>query len=136
MVKIDAKTIKFETDPMSEHKIMMEKERRPEFARMLSLNITNQIFEYLKYKVQMRENINIAIKGETRSGKSTVGLAFLTYISKLTKIPINVEKNICANESETRNAFFEQEYYKKVQNANFGDTFQIDEQKEISSIPN
>jgi len=100
---------------------MLEKERRPEFARMLSLNITRQIFEYLKYKVQMRENVNIALKGETRSGKSTAGLSFLSYISSLTKIPIDINKHICANESE---------YYQKVQDAQFGDCFQIDEQKE------
>ena len=80
-MKVDQKSINFETDPMAEHKIMLEKERRPEFARMLSLNITRQIFEYLKYKVQMRENVNIALKGETRSGKSTAGLSFLSYIS-------------------------------------------------------
>lgn len=125
MSQVAASSVKFETDPMSEHKIMMEKERRPEFARMLSLNITKHIFDYVKYKVHMRENINIAIKGETRSGKSTVGLSFMAFISQLTGIPIDINKNICANESE---------YYKKVQTANFGDTFQIDEQKETTIV--
>lgn len=101
---------------------MLEKERRPEFARMLAMNITGQIFQYLKYKVQMRENINIAFKGETRSGKSTAAISVAVYISKFTGKPFDVETNVCANESE---------YYKKVQHAEFNSVYQIDEQKEI-----
>lgn len=81
----------------------------------------------------MRENINIAIKGETRSGKSTVGVAILAYVTMLTKTPLVIDKALCANESETLTRLpSEQEYYKKVQSAEFNDIFQIDEQKEIS----
>jgi len=111
---------------------MLEKERRPEFARMLSMNISRQIFDYLRYKVKMRENVNVAFKGETRSGKSTAGLAISTFICSLTGVPLDVNKHICANESETD--FCEsnhlQEYYQRVQNAEFNEVYQIDEQKE------
>jgi len=68
----------------------------------------------------MRENLNPAIKGETRSGKSTVALSLGNFVSSMTKVPYT-EFNICANESE---------YYSKVKNAKFNELFHIDEQKE------
>lgn len=75
----------------------------------------------------MRENLNIAIKGEfesttaesravehqTRSGKSTVGLSIGNFISSMTKVPYT-DFHICANESE---------YYSKVRNAKFNELY-------------
>jgi hypothetical protein len=84
-------------------------------------------YDYMIYKVRMRENLNIAIKGEfesttaesravehqTRSGKSTVGLSIGNFISSMTKVPYT-DFHICANESE---------YYSKVRNAKFNELY-------------
>lgn len=73
--------------------------------------------------------------GETRSGKSTVGLSLCSYISRMTGVPFTIEKNMCANESETLTRFpSEQEYYKRVQDAEFNEVYQIDEQKETTIV--
>lgn len=90
------------------------------FAQTIHTNITKMFYEYIIFKVKMRENLNLAIKGETRSGKSTVALSLGNFVSGMTKVPYTAF-NICANESE---------YYSKVKNAKFNELFHIDEQKE------
>jgi len=106
---------------MMEHKIKMQMMENPKFAQMLAINITGTVYGYFGYKVQMRENINIAVKGGTRSGKSTVGNSWGIYISGLTGVPFDPDRNVCANESE---------YAQKVKEARFNELYLIDEQKE------
>jgi len=65
-VRIDLNNVKFEVDPMTEHKIQMQMRNNPRFAEILNINITDKIYGYINYKIKMRENINFAIKGETR----------------------------------------------------------------------
>jgi hypothetical protein len=55
---------------MSQHKIMMESIDNPKFAQIIQMNITTQIYDYIRYKIKMRENLNLAIKGECKSGMS------------------------------------------------------------------
>lgn len=98
----------------------MQIQSNPRFAELLNINITKQFYGYLAYKVRMRENINIACKGETRSGKTTVIVSLCKHVSDMTKVPYTTH-HICANESE---------YYSKVKNAKFNETYHIDEQKE------
>jgi hypothetical protein len=117
---IDLRTVSFEVDPMVAHKIQMQMQDNPRFAQTIHTNITKLFYDYIIYKVRMRENLNLAIKGETRSGKSTVGLSFGHFISSLTRVPYGAY-HICANESE---------YYSKVKNAKFSELYHIDEQKE------
>jgi hypothetical protein len=112
--------VNFEIDPMTEHKIMMQCADNPKFAQIIQTNINPQMYGYIQYKVRMRENLNLAIKGETRSGKSTVAISLGTYVSSMTLVPYTIEE-ICANESE---------YYSKVKYAKFNQFFHIDEQKE------
>lgn len=119
-MKIDASKINFLVDPMTEHKIQMQMQSNPRFAQIIHMNITDKIYGYIAYKVRMRENLNLAIKGETRSGKSTVGISFGGFVSGHTQVPY-VMHNICANESE---------YYQKVKFAKFNELYHIDEQKE------
>jgi uncharacterized membrane protein len=71
MVQIDANTIDFQVDPMTQHKIMMESMDNPKFAQIIQMNITQQIYEYIRYKIKMRENLNLAIKGECRKSMSS-----------------------------------------------------------------
>lgn len=81
----------------------------------------------------MRENINIAVKGGTRSGKSTVGNSWGIYISGLTGVPFDPDRNVCANESEIGSSVLNrQEYAQKVKDAQFNELYLIDEQKEMS----
>jgi len=120
MVTIDLSNVNFQVDPMMEHKIQMQIQSNPRFAQIINLNITSKIYGYFNYKVRMRENLNIAIKGETRSGKTTVGLSWGVYISCITRMPYTVY-HICANESE---------YYAKVKQAKFNELYHVDEQKE------
>jgi hypothetical protein len=118
-----------------EHKIKMQMMDNQKFAQMLSINITPTVYNYFNYKVHMRENLNLAIKGSTRnisallcagSGKSTVGNSWGIYISGLTGVPFTPEKNVCANESE---------YIQRVKEAVFNECFLIDEQKETGLVP-
>lgn len=125
-MKVNLDSLKFETEPLMEHKIMLERSKNPEYAEMLAMNITQHIYNYFQYKVRMAENINIAIKGNTRSGKSTIGISWAKFISSLSGVPFNVW-HVCSNESE---------YIMKVKDTEhtcFNTTFLIDEQKEISN---
>lgn len=117
---IDMRTVNFEVDPMVAHKIQTQMNDNPRFAQTINTNITKLFYEYLMYKVKMRENLNIAIKGETRSGKSTVAISLGNFIASMTRVPYG-PFNICANESE---------YYTKVRKAKFNELYHIDEQKE------
>jgi len=117
---IDMRNVNFEVDPMVAHKIQTQMNDNPRFAQTINTNITKLFYEYLMYKVKMRENLNIAIKGETRSGKSTVAISLGNFIASMTRVPYG-PFNICANESE---------YYTKVRKAKFNELYHIDEQKE------
>lgn len=117
---IDLSNVSFSVDPMVEHKMQMQMQDNARFAQTIHTNITKMFYEYIIFKVKMRENLNLAIKGETRSGKSTVALSLGNFISGMTRVPYTAY-NICANESE---------YYSKVKNAKFNEMFHIDEQKE------
>lgn len=64
MGTIDASSVNFEVDPMMTHKVQLEMQKNPEYAQMLNTNITDKIFQYIQYKIKMRENINFAFKGE------------------------------------------------------------------------
>lgn len=98
-MQIDSSKVNFLVDPMTEHKMQMQMQSNPKFAQVINMNISDKIYAYIAYKVNMRENLNLAIKGETRSGKSTVGISLGGYISGLTQVPYNMH-HICANESE------------------------------------
>jgi hypothetical protein len=117
---IDLRTVSFEVDPMVAHKIQMQMQDNQRFAQTINTNITKLFYDYLVYKVRMRENLNIALKGETRSGKSTAALSLGSFVSSMTRVPYTAY-HICANESE---------YYSKVKNAKFSELYHIDEQKE------
>jgi hypothetical protein len=132
-MQVNLSQLNFKTDPMMEHKIKMQQMDNPKFAQMLAINITGTVYGYFGYKVQMRENINIAVKGGTRSGKSTVGNSWGIYISGLTGVPFDPDRNVCANESEIGSSVLNrQEYAQKVKDAQFNELYLIDEQKEMS----
>lgn len=66
MTNIDMKNVNFEVDPLVAHKMQIQMQNNQHFAQMLHTNVTQRFYDYLAYKVKMRENLNLAIKGETR----------------------------------------------------------------------
>lgn len=74
-MKIDASKINFQVDPLSEHKIQMQMQKNPNFAQVIHMNITDKIYGYIQYKIRMRENLNLAIKGEELQGMSCLALS-------------------------------------------------------------
>lgn len=85
----------------------------------LNRDVTNEFLDWIKKKIKAKEQVKVAIKGETRSGKSLIGLKIMKittdfYDDKVFYTP----KIVCANQKELR---------QKLQEAEFGDSFLIDE---------
>jgi hypothetical protein len=114
--------IDFKVDPIQDDQIRDQMARNGAFAEMLYRNKTKLFFDFLNFKAKYRENISLEIKGGTRSGKSTMGLAIAKYISTLTGVDFDT-KHICPNEIA---------YLQRVKQGNVDDatTFLIDEQTE------
>ncbi len=112
----------FEVDPIQDAQIKEACARNSVFAEMLFRDKTELFYKFIDYKTKYREVIGVEIKGGTRSGKSTMGIAICKYIASRTGIPFEFE-NICANEIE---------YLQKVKSGKFPDNsvFLIDEQTE------
>lgn len=84
----------------------------------LHRDLSKDIDDWIKSKLEKKENVSLNIKGSTRSGKSLVGLKIARNITKFYNKPFDTEYITCANQKEFR---------QKLQNANFGDVFVIDE---------
>lgn len=84
----------------------------------LNRNLTEYFKKWLNTKLNQKEQIKINIKGETRSGKSLVGIRILQMINQFYGYKFEPDKQICANQKE---------YRINIQNSEFGYPFQIDE---------
>jgi len=114
--KVDAE---FKIDPVRDM-IMQENQRNnPQWRKSYNTNYTDRFVDALKFKVEYKENLNIEIKGDTRSGKSTGGMLLGLMVSSMWKMPFSIE-NICEDQSAL---------IKKLETAEFGETFLVDEQK-------
>jgi hypothetical protein len=84
----------------------------------LSRDVSKMFNEWIEDKLEKKENIPLNAKGDTRSGKSLamlkIGEKIVTYYNK----EFNTERIVCANQKE---------YRLKLQDATFGDYFQVDE---------
>lgn len=118
--------LKFEVDPVQDDQIRDACARNSGFAELLFRDKTGLFFDFLEYKVKYRENITLEVKGQTRSGKSTLAIAVCMFIANLNGVPFEF-KNICANEIE---------YLQKVKSDEFedGSVFLIDEQTESIDV--
>jgi len=96
--------------------------KNPMFAEAILRPRTELLIRSIQEKVRYREHVGIEIKGATRSGKSSVAIAFCKFISGLTGIPFTL-KNICPNEII---------YLQRLKDPNLpnGSVFLIDEQTE------
>jgi len=96
--------------------------KNPAFAEAIMRPRTDLFMRTIQEKVRFREHVGIEIKGATRSGKSTVGVAVCKFISALTGVPFTL-KNLCPNEII---------YLQRLKDPNLpnGSVFLIDEQTE------
>ena len=84
----------------------------------LSRDMTETFSNWMKNKIEKKENISLNVKGGTRSGKSVVTLKFTNNNVRYYNKPFDTNYIVCANQKE---------YRLKLNKAKFGDVFQIDE---------
>lgn len=86
----------------------------------LNRNVTKVFYDEFELFFKQKRNIRYNIKGETRDGKSYVGLKFMEMSFKKRGVNFNnnTAKFTCGNQIE---------YRQKLKNAKFGDFFLIDE---------
>jgi hypothetical protein len=71
--------------------------KNPLFTEAILRPRTDLFLRMIQEKVRYREHIGIEIKGGTRTGKSSVGIAVCKFISALTGVPFTLQ-HICPNE--------------------------------------
>jgi len=86
----------------------------------LSRNLTKDFHEEINTFLRQKRNIRYSIKGETRDGKSLVGLKIMNIVFKHNNIDFNANcaYYVCGNQIE---------YRQKLLNAEFGDFYLVDE---------
>lgn len=102
-ILIKPQVIEWAIDPIQSYTLQLKKQKLPIFAEALSRNLTGLYFQFLEYKVKLKENISIEIKGVTRSGKTTGAISSGKYVAKFTGVPIK-PKHVCSNEQYFINA--------------------------------
>jgi len=116
---LEVKNINFKVDKF-EALILQDMTRFDEDTRIkLNRNLTKTFNEWLQGKLEAKEMVKINIKGETRSGKSLIGLKIIFSLTKFYDDKnFDTENQVCANQKE---------YRQKVAIAEFGDSFLVDE---------
>ena len=110
----------FNEEPLQKKLLAMEAMSSPALQKALHSNLTEDLISSLYYKATQKppENINIEIKGQTRSGKSTVGITLGILISRWWGHEFT-EDNIMPNQGEL---------LYRLKDAKYGETFLVDEQ--------
>lgn len=112
------KDLNFKVDKFEEL-ILQDMTRFDEDTRIkLNRDLTKLFNEWLKNKLDAKEQVKINIKGETRSGKSLIGLKILYTTTKYYGYKFNTQKQVCSNQKE---------YRQQIATAEFGNSFQVDE---------
>lgn len=111
---------KWSEDPLKIKVMSMEAQARESLRKALSTDLTKYFVTSLYLKTQRNppENINLEIKGETRSSKSTTGIFLGKLISYWWGLDFT-EENILPNQGEL---------LYKLKDAKYGETFLVDEQ--------
>jgi len=120
MISVNPYKIEWKIDPIQQYTMQLKMQKIPVFAQAVNRNMSHLYYNFLNYKVDMKENIAIEIKGVTRSGKTTGAISSAKYVSKRTGVKFGVE-NVCANE---------QYYIKAVKDAVDNQCIVVDEQLE------
>ena len=86
--KLKPKNINFKVD-IFEELVLQDIAQYDEDTRIkLNRDLTRDFNKWIISKVEAKEQVKINIKGETRSGKSLIGLKII-YITTLASIPLN-----------------------------------------------
>jgi len=117
--ELKPKNIKFKVDRWEEL-VLQDLSTFDEDTKIkLNRDLTKDFNNWINDKLKAKEQLKINIKGETRSGKSLVGLKIVYLSTKFYKNKkYEIEKIVCANQKELRT---------KLNTAIFGDSFLIDE---------
>jgi len=116
--KLKPKNINFHIDKFEEL-VLNDIINTDESMRIkLNRNLTKFFSNWVKTKLKLKEQIKINLKGQTRSGKSLIGIRILQMINDYYNYKFDPEFQICANQKE---------YRINIQKADFGMAFQIDE---------
>lgn len=113
------KNISFITDEFEELIIQDITQHDPETLVKIKRNVTGTFRNWIKNKIDKKENVSLNAKGTTRSGKS-LGMLSISddILSNYQNKEFNPDYIISANQKEFR---------QKLKNADFGDIQQIDE---------
>lgn len=106
--------------PLTTKVLNMEAQNSPALQRAMRLDLTEEFIKtlYAKATNSPPENITIEIKGQTRSGKSTLGIFLCKLISYWWGLDFTVD-NILPNQTEL---------LYRLKDAKYGETFLVDEQ--------
>jgi hypothetical protein len=110
----------FSEEPLHKKLLELEAVNSDSLRRAINNDLTIDFIKSLHYKATRTppENINIEIKGQTRSGKSTVGITLGILISRWWGHEFTID-NILPNQGEL---------LYKLKDAKYGETFLVDEQ--------
>jgi len=119
---MDCRVIKSRNYPIQDTEFQEQMTKNPLFAEAIMRPRTELLIRTIQEKVRYREHIGIEIKGGTRTGKSSIGIALAKFIAQLTGVTFTL-KHICPNEII---------YLQKLKDPNLpnGSIFLIDEQTE------
>lgn len=100
---------------------------------VLSRDITHIFYDALEDKIRSKELLNIAVKGEVRTGKSTVAIAIMDYINR-----ILIKKKLFLRKSDERDVEQESEdvIEKKIKELNWATLIQSDQIEFVRFISN
>ena len=116
---VEKKDIHFKVDKWTELELQDLAQYDEDTRIKLNRDLTSDFNKWIEDKVKAKEQIKINVKGETRSGKSLIGLKIIKKtISMYMEKKFDTEMVVCANQKELRI---------KLQTAEFGDSFLIDE---------
>jgi hypothetical protein len=122
--EIDLSHANYEIDALQNELLKWYLRADPRFKRAFHTDFTPTFLQFLKDKARLQEPIHISIMGNTRSGKSSIGMTITGYLMALYQKKATIF-NICANVFE---------FLEKIQNTPIEETkntcFQVDEEKQ------
>lgn len=121
---IDLSQAHYEIDALQNELLKFYLRADPRFKRAFHTDFTPTFLQFLKDKARLQEPIHLSIMGNTRSGKSSIGMTLTGYLMALYQKRLTIEY-ICANVFE---------FLEKIQTTDLEETkntcYQIDEEKQ------